>query len=70
MVVLPADRFSTTHHGKTVDDGTFTFFAFLSFSSISFFLFFFFFFILLDGTTNDESGNKGTRQGPDFTIFN
>ena len=43
VVVLPADRFSTTHHGKTVDDGTFTFFAFLSFSSISFFFFFFFF---------------------------
>lgn len=43
VVVLPADRFSTTHHGKTVDDGTFTFFAFLSFSSIfSFSLFFFY----------------------------
>ena len=54
MVVLLADRFSTTHHGKTVEDERFPFFP----SS-----FLFFFFVLLGGTANDESSNKGTRRG-------
>ena len=66
MVVPLADRFSTTHHGKTVDATMLYFPCFFFLLSISLTH------SLLNETTNDENGNKGTsdRGGPDFTIFN
>ena len=66
MVVPLADRFSTTHHGKTVDATMLYFLCFFFLLSISLTH------SLLNETTNDENGNKGTsdRGGPDFTIFN
>lgn len=64
MVVSLADRFSTAHHGKIVDATMLYFpcFFFSLFLSVSL--------SLLNESTNDENGNKGTRRGPDFTIFN